>query len=142
MEKPTPEVIEINTKYEEPINIESMCPNCEKNGETRMMLTNIPFFKDVLVVSFSCEICGHRNNEIQNAGVLADTGLRIKLTVTCKDDLERDICRGEFATTFVPELGLEVPFNKKGAMSTLEGFLTVFKEDLEMQQPYRRVDYF
>lgn len=121
------------------IIIESLCPNCEKNGETRMMLTNIPFFKDILVVSFTCDLCGHRNNEIQNAGVLAEHGLKIKLTVTCKEDLERDICRGEFATTFVPELGLEVPFNKKGHMSTLEGFLTGFKEDLLMQQPHRRV---
>lgn len=104
-----------------------------------MMLTNIPFFKDVLVVSFTCDDCGHRNNEIQNAGVLADTGLKLKLTVTNKEDMDRDICRGEFATTFVPELGLEVPFNKKGQMSTLEGFLTGFKEDLMMQQPIRRV---
>ena len=103
------------------------------------MLTNIPFFKDILVVSFSCPHCGCRNNEIQNAGVLADKGCKITLNVTSPDDLDRDICRGEFATTFIPELGLEVPFNRKGQMSTLEGFITGFKEDLMMQQTARRV---
>lgn len=107
-----------------------------------MMLTNIPFFKDILVVSFTCEYCGHRNNEIQNAGVLADKGHKITLKVICKEDMDRDICKGEFATAFVPELGLEVPFNKKGHMSTLEGFLTGFKEDLQMQQLMRRVPTF
>lgn len=103
------------------------------------MLTNIPFFKDIMVVSFSCDHCGYRNNEIENAGVLAEFGHKLTLTVTCKEDLDRDICRGEFATTFIPELGLEVPFNKKGQMSTLEGFLTGFRDDLLMQQPQRKV---
>lgn len=105
-----------------------------------MMLSNIPFFKDVLVVSFHCPHCGYKNNEIQNAGVLAEHGKKITLTVNDKEDLERDICKGEFATISVPELQLEIPYNKKGAMSTLEGLLTSFKEDLEMNQPYRRVN--
>ena len=118
--------------------MESLCPNCESNGETRMMLTNIPFFKDLLVVSFSCPHCNYRNNEIQNAGVLAELGHKITLTVDKKEDLDRDIVRSEFATTFVPELNLEIPFNKKGHMSTLEGYLTGFKDDLMMNQPYRR----
>lgn len=104
-----------------------------------MMLTNIPFFKDVLVVSFTCDNCHWRNTEIQNAGVLAEKGHKLTLKVTKKDDLNRDICRGEFATTFIPELQLEIPYNKKGHMSTLEGFLTGFKEDLLMNQAYRRV---
>lgn len=118
--------------------MESLCPNCESNGETRMMLTNIPFFKDLLVVSFSCPHCNYRNNEIQNAGVLAELGHKITLTVDKKEDLDRDIVRSEFATTFVPELNLEIPFNKKGHMSTLEGYLTGFKDDLMMNQPFRR----
>ena len=120
--------------------MESLCVNCGKNGETRMMLTNIPFFKDVLVVSFTCDHCHWRNNEIENAGVLSEMGHKISLKVTCKEDMDRDICRGEFATTFIPELQLEIPFTKKVHMSTLEGFLTGFKEDLLMNQPHRRVN--
>lgn len=37
-------------------------------GVTRMMLTSIPFFREVIVMSFRCEHCGHSNNEIQSAG--------------------------------------------------------------------------
>ena len=112
--------------------------NCQKDGETRMMLTNIPFFKDILVVSFSCPHCNYRNNEIQNAGVLAELGHKLTLTVNSREDLDRDICRGEFATTYIPELQLEIPFNKKGHMSTLEGYLTGFKEDLLLNQQHRK----
>lgn len=39
----------------EPIIIESLCVGCEKNGQTVLLLTRIPFFKDTLVGSFSCQ---------------------------------------------------------------------------------------
>lgn len=48
--------------------IESLCMACEQNGTTRMLLTYIPYFKEVIVVSFQCDHCGARNNEIQSAG--------------------------------------------------------------------------
>lgn len=132
------EILEINTNYGEPITMQSLCANCHKQGETRMMLTNIPFFKDVLVVSFQCDECGYKNNEIQNAGMLNEFGHKISLKVTCAEDLNRDICKGEFAVLRIPELDFEIPYNQKGQMSTLEGFLTGFKDDLEMFQQERR----
>jgi zinc finger protein len=33
-----------------------------------MLLTSIPYFREVIVVSFRCEHCGNTNNEIQSAG--------------------------------------------------------------------------
>ena len=33
-----------------------------------MLLTSIPFFREVIVMSFHCEHCGFSNNEIQSAG--------------------------------------------------------------------------
>jgi hypothetical protein len=50
--------------------IESMCINCEENvpypswsptniqGTTRLLLTKIPFFREVIIMSFSCPYCG------------------------------------------------------------------------------------
>ena len=38
--------------------IESMCINCEQNGTTRLLLTKIPFFREVILMSFSCPHCG------------------------------------------------------------------------------------
>ena len=33
-----------------------------------MMLTAIPYFREVVIYSFRCEHCGETNNEIQSAG--------------------------------------------------------------------------
>lgn len=48
--------------------IESLCMNCSEQGITRMMLTRIPFFKDVVVMAFYCPHCHFRDSEIQAAG--------------------------------------------------------------------------
>lgn len=37
-------------------------------GQTRMLLTSIPYFREVIIMSFRCEHCGFENNEIQSAG--------------------------------------------------------------------------
>jgi zinc finger protein len=33
-----------------------------------MLLTNIPFFREIVVVAFDCEECGNKNSEIQFGG--------------------------------------------------------------------------
>ncbi|XDT05573.1 ZPR1 zinc-finger domain [Nakaseomyces glabratus] len=45
--------------------IESLCMNCEKNGVTRLLLTSIPYFREVVLMSFECPHCGFKNSEIQ-----------------------------------------------------------------------------
>lgn len=44
--------------------MESICPSCEKSGKTTLLMANIPFFKDIIIISFECEECGERNNEV------------------------------------------------------------------------------
>lgn len=132
------EVVEYDTRPDEAIVLESLCVNCEKMGETRLLLTEIPFFKEIVVMSFSCPHCGYKNNEIQPAGTLEEYGVKISLNVTERSDLERDIIRSNHATVIIPELQLEIPSTGKGYLSTLEGFLSSFKEDLEINQDYRR----
>jgi zinc finger protein len=39
-----------------------------RQGVTRILLTSIPYFKEIVVSSFRCEHCGHRDTEIQSAG--------------------------------------------------------------------------
>lgn len=121
------------------MTVKSCCPQCHEEGETRLLLTTIPFFKDVIVSSFSCEECGYRNTGVENSGKLAEFGKDMTFTVTSKADLGRDIVRGEWASTYVPELELEIPCTRKGYMSTLEGFLTSFRDDLAMAQPLRKI---
>ena len=51
--------------------IESLCMNCQKAGTSRILMTKIPFFKDIIIMSFSCPHCGYRNNEIEQSDGLA-----------------------------------------------------------------------
>ena len=52
---------------------------------TRMLLTKIPFFKEVIIMSFECPHCHHKDNEIQPGGVIQEEGVRITLAVKSKD---------------------------------------------------------
>uniref|UniRef100_A0A8C6PX31 Zinc finger ZPR1-type domain-containing protein n=1 Tax=Nothobranchius furzeri TaxID=105023 RepID=A0A8C6PX31_NOTFU len=65
----------------QPTEIESLCMNCYQNGVTRMLLTRIPFFKEIIVSSFSCANCGWSNTEIQSAGRIQDQGVCYTLKV-------------------------------------------------------------
>ena len=43
-------------------------------GVTRIFLTKIPFFREVIVSSFTCEACGMQNAELQPASRIQDKG--------------------------------------------------------------------
>lgn len=40
---------------------------------TRMLLTTIPYFREVIIMSFRCEFCGESNNEVMPAGKVRGT---------------------------------------------------------------------
>ncbi|XP_070701301.1 zinc finger protein ZPR1 [Pempheris klunzingeri] len=123
----------------EPTAIESLCMNCHQNGTTRLLLTKIPFFKEIIVSSFSCPHCSWSNTEIQSAGRIQDQGICYTLTVKSKQDLNREVVKADSATTRIPELDFEIPaFTQKGALSTVEGLLDRAVAGLEQDQPARR----
>lgn len=124
---------------QEPTQIESLCMNCHGTGTTRLLLTRIPFFREVILSSFSCGLCGWADTEVQSAGRIQDQGVRYRLTVRTKQDLDRELVRADSATTTIPELDFEIPaFTQKGALSTIEGLLDRAVAGLEQDQPIRR----
>lgn len=50
-------------------------------GMTRLLLTKIPFFKEIILSSFECEHCGYQDNSIQSAGRIQDKGVKFTLKV-------------------------------------------------------------
>ncbi|XP_044037887.1 zinc finger protein ZPR1 [Siniperca chuatsi] len=123
----------------QPTEIESLCMNCYKNGMTRLLLTKIPFFKEIIVSSFSCAHCSWSNTEIQSAGRIQDQGICYTLKVKTKQDLNREVVKADSATTRIPELDFEIPpYTQKGALSTIEGLLDRAVAGLEQDQPVRR----
>lgn len=123
----------------QPTEIESMCMNCHQNGMTRLLLTKIPFFKEIIVSSFSCRHCYWSDTEIQSAGVIQDQGVCYTLRIKTKKDLNREVVKADCATTRIPELDFEIPpFTQKGSLSTIEGLLDRAVSGLEQDQPVRR----
>ncbi|XP_069470602.1 zinc finger protein ZPR1 isoform X1 [Ambystoma mexicanum] len=122
-----------------PDEIESLCMQCYRNGMTRLLMTKIPFFKEIIVSSFKCDECGWSNTEIQSAGRIQDQGVRYALTVRTKKDLDREVVKMDCATTRIPELDFEIPpFTQKGSLTTIEGLLTRAMGGLEQDQAARR----
>ncbi|KAG2036008.1 ZPR1 zinc-finger domain-containing protein [Suillus americanus] len=118
--------------------IESLCMQCGEQGVTRMMLTSIPFFREVIVMSFRCEHCGHSNNEIQSAGKIRPEGTMYTVKVLNRGDLDRQLIRSEACTINIPEFQLVLP-PSRGQLTTVEGLLRDIVADLNVQQPLRRV---
>ncbi|KAM9660002.1 zinc finger protein ZPR1 isoform 2-T2 [Trichechus inunguis] len=131
--------ISAEDEEQQPTEIESLCMNCYRNGVTRLLLTKIPFFREIIVSSFSCEHCGWNNTEIQSAGRIQDQGVRYTLTVRAQEDMNREVVKTESATTRIPELDFEIPaFSQKGALTTVEGLINRAISGLEQDQPMRR----
>ena len=59
-----------------PTVVDSMCVNCGEDGLTRLLLTKIPHYQEVILMSFRCEHCHYTNNEIQPGGRIQDKGVR------------------------------------------------------------------
>ncbi|XP_013178955.1 PREDICTED: zinc finger protein ZPR1 [Papilio xuthus] len=129
---PEPEVTEI----------ESFCMNCHANGMTRLLLTRIPYYKNVVIMSFSCEACGYENNEIQPGGAFAELGVRWKLRVECLMDLNRQVVKSDYTGVRIPELDFEIPAqSQKGEVTTVEGIIARAISGLQQDQVARRQEH-
>ncbi|KAI0285957.1 zf-ZPR1-domain-containing protein [Russula aff. rugulosa BPL654] len=118
--------------------IESLCMNCEEQGVTRLLLTSIPFFHEVIVMSFRCEHCGLSNNEIQSAGVIRPEGTIYATRILSRQDLNRQMVKSETCTVTIPEYELTIPASK-GKLTTVEGIIQEVINDLSYNQPLRRI---
>ena len=89
--------------------ISSLCMECGEQGETKFMYMTIPFFKEVILSSFCCENCGHKNSEIQFAGKVEDYGVKYEVNVINSVAFNRKVVKSDFAVIKIPEAGLEIP---------------------------------
>ncbi|KAF5313914.1 hypothetical protein D9619_013049 [Psilocybe cf. subviscida] len=119
--------------------IDSLCMKCHEQGVTRLMLTSIPFFKEVIVMSFRCEHCGTSNNEIQSAGTIRPDGTQYTTKILDRPDLDRQIVRSESCELIIPEWELTLPATGRGQLTTVEGLIRDIYGDLNGGQPLRRI---
>ncbi|KZW00024.1 zf-ZPR1-domain-containing protein [Exidia glandulosa HHB12029] len=117
--------------------IESMCMVCGGNGMTRMLLTSIPYFREIIIMSFECNDCGARNNEVQSAGRIQDLGIHYKCEIIRQGDLNRQIVKSNSCTIVLPQWEFTIPPGR-GQLTTVEGLLRDAVKDLSMDQPVRK----
>lgn len=102
-----------------------------------MLLTSIPYFREVIVMSFNCDKCGFNNNEIQAAGSIQPKGSSYLLRLTAMPDFERTVVKSDTAVVKFIELDLEIPAGR-GQLTNVEGILSAIVDDLELGQEARK----
>ncbi|GMF11274.1 unnamed protein product [Phytophthora lilii] len=111
--------------------MESLCMNCHEDGTTKLLLTMIPYFREVILMSFECEHCGFKNSEVQFGGKVQEQGAKIELNVTENE--------ADAGVIYFPELDFEIPREtQRGSINTIEGVLQKAIEDLRENQEHRR----
>lgn len=104
---------------------------------TRLLLTVIPYFREVIIMSFRCDHCNFQNNEIQPAGTVQPKGTHYELRLTTLDDFSRQVVKSDSATVKFIELDIEIPAGR-GQLTNVEGLLTTVIDDLELGQEARK----
>ncbi|KAJ4965823.1 hypothetical protein NE237_017672 [Protea cynaroides] len=121
--------------------IESLCMRCGENGTTRLLLTRIPHFREIILMAFECPHCNERNNEVQFAGELQPRGCWYRLEVPSGDQkmLNRQVVKSDSATIKIPELDFEIPPEaQRGKLSTVDGMLLRAVDELQALQEERK----
>ncbi|KAF3451100.1 hypothetical protein FNV43_RR07189 [Rhamnella rubrinervis] len=120
------------TAPEEVMTFPSTCGACATSCETRMFVTKIPYFQEVIVMASTCDTCGYRSSELKPGGRIPEKGKRITLCVRNIEDLSRDVIKSDTASVRIPELDLELASGTLGGVvTTVEGLITKISENLE-----------
>lgn len=77
-------------------------------------------------MSFACEKCGFRNNEIQSSGQIAERGIKLKLTVQSTKDLNRTIVKSDYSSVKLVEIDFEIPAQSQKGGTDLETSMILF----------------
>ncbi|GAM23087.1 hypothetical protein SAMD00019534_062620 [Acytostelium subglobosum LB1] len=122
--------------------IESLCMNCHnEHGLTKILLTKIPFFREIILLAFECPECGFKSSEVQSGGSIADKGVHIELTLQSYEDMNRQIVKMDTASITIPVLDFEIPAStQRGSLNTIEGFLRGSIEGLNQAAKIKRED--
>jgi len=110
------------------------CSSCGHPSDTLIKKVNIPYFKDVLIMSTNCDHCGYRDNEVKSGAAISSQGKKITLKVEDREDLSRDILKSETCGLAIPEIELVLQAGTLGGrFTTLEGILEQVYEELSVK---------
>jgi zinc finger protein len=102
----------------------TLCMACGQTGVTRLLLTQIPYFREVILMSFLCDSCGFKNTEVQFGGEIKEKGCKRTLHLKEAEDLNRQLIKSDSASLYIPDVDFEIPAGtQRGVINTIEGIL-------------------
>lgn len=112
------------------------CPSCSVSTDTDMCVMNIPHFKEVIIMSMTCENCGYKSNEVKGGGEIASHGTKITLRAETTRDMSRDVVKSDTACVAIPEIDFELKESGLGLYTTVEGLLMKVHDGLKEASPF------
>lgn len=137
VQNPAHEVLHVDMNENGLYEIESLCMNCHEDGMTRILPIKIPYFKDILLESFSCDHCGFKNNTVKSAGEIQPKGTKYTFRLTTPEDFQRQVIRSDHGVFKIQDIDLEMP-PAPGQYTTLESMFSKVLTDLQHDQPTRK----
>lgn len=121
----------------EVLKFPTCCYACGREGDAQMCMSSIPFFKEIIIMAFSCEYCGYRNTEIKHGGGMSDHATKIVFKVLTEKDLNRDLFKSDSCSFEIPELEFEMaPGSLDSMYTTVEGLLDKLHDSLKENNPF------
>ena len=117
--------------------IESLCMNCHDDGMTRILPIKIPYFREILLESFTCDHCGFKNNTVKSAGEIQPKGSKYTFRLQATEDFQRQVIRSDNGVFRIEDINLEMP-PAPGQYTTLESMFSKVLTDLQYDQPTRK----
>lgn len=74
MEEPSA-LLDSLSQQQEVLEFPTNCTECKSSCLTKMKVTNIPHFKEVVLMVTMCDRCGYKTNEIKSGGGIEDKGM-------------------------------------------------------------------
>jgi len=122
-------------------NFSTFCYACTKPGEARSCTVNIPYFKELILMSFTCEFCGYRTVDINTGGGISEKGMRYKFDVKSSAELDREVFKSNSCNVMIPELDLDMRSGTLTSLyTTVEGLLVNIHEVIEKSFPFAKSD--
>ena len=53
---------------QEPVSFDLPCSSCQIMGKMNICQTSVPYFTDLVIMSFKCDYCGAHTTETKNSG--------------------------------------------------------------------------
>ena len=84
------------------------CYQCGEIGVQKTCVSNIPHFKEIIIMAFNCDSCEFRSVEVKQGGGISEKGRKVTLSVKNIEDLKRDLYKGDDCSVEIPEVDLQL----------------------------------